>query len=374
MPPITFLIKPASSNCNLRCKYCFYHCVSENRDIASYGIMKEETLEAIVKKGLEYAEGYCTFAFQGGEPTITGLPFYEKLIELEKRYNINNVKINNAIQTNGMFIDEKWAEFLHKNNFLVGLSLDGPKEIHDMNRVDSRQSGTYNRVMKTVAIFNKYKVEYNILSVITSLTARHVAKIYKFYKQNNFKYLQFISCLDPLNEPKGQHPYSLEPKDLEGFLKISFDRWYEDVMKGDYVSIRYFDNLISMIMGYKPEACNMNGRCTCQFVIEADGGVYPCDFYVLDEWNIGNIKEKSIDEILNSEKAHDFVGNSLNVMEECKKCTWYGLCRGGCRRERENFEVGNISLNYYCTAYKQFFDYAYPRLLNVARRLSQNSR
>lgn len=336
--------------------------------------MKEETLEAIVKKGLEYAEGYCTFAFQGGEPTITGLPFYEKLIELEERYNINNVKINNAIQTNGMFIDEKWAEFLHKNNFLVGLSFDGPKEIHDMNRVDSRQSGTYNRVMKTVAIFNKYKVEYNILSVITSLTARHVAKIYKFYKQNNFKYLQFISCLDPLNEPKGQHPYSLEPKDLEGFLKISFDRWYEDVMKGDYVSIRYFDNLISMIMGYKPEACNMNGRCTCQFVIEADGGVYPCDFYVLDEWNIGNIKEKSIDEILNSEKAHNFVGNSLNVMEECKKCTWYGLCRGGCRRERENFEVGNISLNYYCTAYKQFFDYAYPRLLNVARRLSQNSR
>lgn len=374
MPPITFLIKPASSNCNLRCKYCFYHSISENRDVTSYGIMKEETLEAIVKKALEYADGFCTFAFQGGEPTIAGLPFFERLIELENKYNIKKVKINNAIQTNGMFIDEKWAKFLHDNNFLVGLSLDGPKEVHDMNRIDTLHSGTFNKVMKTVALFNKHKVEYNILCVITSLTSRHITKIYNFYKQNNFNYLQFIPCLDPINEPKGQHSYSLKPKDLESFLKISFDRWYEDVMSGQYISIRYFDNLVSMILGYKPEACNMNGKCTCQFVVEADGGIYPCDFYVLDQWQLGNIKDKSINEIISNENAQRFIQDSLEIMPECKGCKWYGLCRGGCRRERENFEEGKLALNYYCSAYKEFFNHAYPKLLNVARKFSQNTR
>jgi uncharacterized protein len=374
MPAITFLIKPASSNCNLRCKYCFYHSVSENRDVASYGIMKEDTLEDIVKKGLEYADDFCTFAFQGGEPTITGLSFFEKLIEFEKKHNVKNVKINNALQTNGMFIDENWAKFLRNNNFLVGLSLDGPKEIHDMNRIDAIQSGTFNRVMKTVALFNKYKVEYNILCVVTSLTARHITKIYNFYRQNNFKYLQFISCLDPLNELQGQHPYSLKPKDYEEFLKISFDRWYEDVMKGEYVSIRYFDNLVSMMLGHRPEACNMNGRCTCQFVIEADGGVYPCDFYVLDQWKIGNIRDELIKEIMCNENGKKFVQDSLSITNECRECKWYGMCRGGCRRERQNFQIGELSQNYYCSSYKEFFNYAYPRLLNVAKRFSQNIR
>jgi uncharacterized protein len=371
LPPITFLIKPASSSCNLRCKYCFYHSVAENRDIASYGIMKEETLEVIVKKGLEYSEGVCGFAFQGGEPTIAGLPFFEKLVEFQKKYNVKKVPIHNAIQTNGMFIDEKWAKYLSENNFLVGLSLDGPSEVHDLNRIDGYSGGTFSRVMKAVSLFNKYKVEYNILCVVTSLTARHANKIYSFYKQNGFKYLQFISCLDPLNEPQGQHPYSLKPKDFENFLKVIFDRWYKDFLKGDYVSVRYFDNLVSMIMGHRPEACSMNGRCSCQCVIESDGGVYPCDFYVLDRWHIGNINHKSIEEIINGENAHRFICDSVETAAECRVCKWYGLCRGGCRRERENFESGELMLNYYCSAYKAFFDYAYPGLLNAARMLQR---
>ena len=144
MLPINFLIKPASSNCNYKCKYCFYNSIAEKRDIASYGIMKEDTLEAIVKKGLEYAEVMCGFAFQGGEPTLAGLDFYVKLIELQKKYNIKKLKIYNSLQTNGMLIDEKWARFLHDNDFLVGLSLDGPKDVHDINRVDSKNHGTFN--------------------------------------------------------------------------------------------------------------------------------------------------------------------------------------------------------------------------------------
>lgn len=370
MPPINYLIKPASSNCNLRCKYCFYHSIAENREVASYGIMNEDTLEEIVKKGLEYADEMCGFAFQGGEPTIAGLDFFEKLIELQQKYNTKKLKIINSLQTNGMLIDDKWGEFLHDNDFLVGLSLDGPKEVHNLNRVDSKLDGTFNQVMKTVELFNKYKVEYNILYVVTSHSSRFANKIYNFFKESGFKYIQFISCLDPLNEEPGKHSYSLKPSDLEKFLKITFDRWYEDCIKGKYTSIRYFDNLIAMLLGQRPEACNMTGKCTCNCIIEADGGVYPCDFYVMDKWNLGNIKEKEIKDMVSSDVAKEFINQSLHLSLECKECKWHGLCRGGCRRERENFEAVDGALNYYCSAYKGFFQYAYDRLVNVARMLS----
>lgn len=367
MPPINFLIKPASSNCNLRCRYCFYTSIAENREIPSYGIMKEDTLEILVKKGLEYADHYCGFAFQGGEPTLAGLEFFQKFVALQKKYNTKKLKVQNSIQTNGMLIDEEWAKFLHDNNFLVGLSLDGTKEVHNLNRVGLNKDGTFNRVMRTVELFDKFKVEYNILYVVTSQSARYANKIYNFFKKKGFKYLQFINCLDPLNVEPGKEPYSLRPDDLERFLKITFDRWYEDFIKGDYVSIRYFDNLVFMLLGNRPEACSMTGVCSANCVVESDGGVYPCDFYVLDKWKLGNIKDGEIAEMISSETAKRFIKPSLYMPEECQKCEWVSLCRGGCRRERENFKEGNLEKNYYCSAYKGFFSYAYDRLVKVAR-------
>lgn len=367
MPAINFLIKPASSNCNLRCKYCFYSSIAENRETASYGIMKEDILENVVKKGLEYADYYCGFAFQGGEPTIAGLEFFEKCMKFEKKYNIKKLRIQNSIQTNGTLIDEKWAKFLHDNNFLVGLSLDGIKDVHNLNRIDSKKNGTFNRVMKTVELFKKFKVEYNILYVVTSESARYANKIYSFFKKNDFKYLQFINCLDPLNVEPGKENYSLKPKDLEKFLKITFDRWYEDCIKGDYVSIRFFDNLVFMLFGNKPEACSMTGVCSCNCVIEGDGGVYPCDFYVLDQWKLGNIKDNGIMDMINSGVAKKFIEPSKHIPEKCEECKWFSLCRGGCRREREDFKEGKLKENYYCLAYKAFFDYSYERLEYIAR-------
>jgi len=371
MPPINYLIKPVSSNCNLTCKYCFYHSIAENREVASYGIMNEDTLEEIVRRGLEYADVMCGFAFQGGEPTLAGLNFFGKVIELQQKYNKKNLNIINSIQTNGMLIDEKWAEFLYNNNFLVGLSLDGPKEVHNLNRVDSKSNGTFNQVMKTIELFNKYKVEYNILCVVTNNSARFANRIYSFFKENGFKYIQYISCLDPLNEVPGKHTYSLKPRDLEKFLKITFDRWYEDCMNGEFISIRYFDNFIAMLLGQGPEACNMTGQCTINCIIESDGGVYPCDFYVIDKWHLGNIKEKKIEDMVSSDVAKEFIQQSLYLPLECKDCKWYGLCRGGCRRERESIENVKVGLNYYCSAYKGFFDYAYDGLVTVARMLSR---
>lgn len=366
MPPLSLLIKPVSSSCNLRCKYCFYHSVAENRTTNNYGIMNENLLEVIVKKALEYADHICTFAFQGGEPTLSGLDFYKKLIELEKKYNVKKVRIKNAIQINGIAIDEKWAGFLADHDFLVGISMDGPKYIHDYNRIDLKNDGSFNRVMNTVTLFNKYKVEYNILSVVTGNMARHIEKVYNFLKKNDFRYLQFIPCLDPINERRGVSEYSLSPERYALFLKYLFDLWYEDVMKGEMISIRYFENLVGMFMGYRPEACGMMGECQCQFVIEADGGVYPCDFYVFDEWLLGNIKNTGFEELGSSDNSIRFISVSKHSDTACKECKWSYLCRGGCRRDRETHVENSLGLNYYCSAYKEFFEYASDRLRNVA--------
>ena len=186
-------------------------------------MMSMETLEVLVKKALSYADNVCNFGFQGGEPTLAGMEYYKNLIAFVNKYNKKRVKVNYAIQTNGIIIDEEWAKFLADNKFLVGISLDGPKDIHDKNRIDLNNKGTFNDVMKTTEIFNKYHVEYNILCVINSLTARYVNKVYNFFKKNNFNYLQFIPCLDPLDEKPGNRKYSLTPEKYTLFLKRLFD-------------------------------------------------------------------------------------------------------------------------------------------------------
>lgn len=371
MPPLSVLIKPASGNCNLRCKYCFYHSVTENRAVKSYGIMEYDTLDIIVKKTLQFADHICTFAFQGGEPTLAGFDFYKKLIELQKKYNTKNVKINNALQTNGIAINDEWAEFLAQNNFLIGISLDGPKDIHDILRFDAKGKGSFNTVMSTINLFNKHKVEYNILFVVNSYVARHVSKVYNFFKKNKFEYIQFIPCLDPLDEKPGSYDFSLTPERFTYFLKNLFDLWYDDIIKGNMISIRYFDNLVMMLMGHRPEACGMSGVCSCEFVIEANGGVYPCDFYVIDEWYLGNIKESEFEELRHSDTCNKFIDVSKHVDPQCKECKWINLCRGGCRRSREPFVDGKPSLNYFCPSYKEFFEYASPKLQHLASLFSR---
>lgn len=370
MPPINILIKPASSNCNLKCIYCFYHAIAENRETNSYGMMDGRTLEILVEKALGSADHSCNFAFQGGEPTLIGLEFFQRLIEFQKKYNVKNVQINNALQTNGILIDTVWAKFLADHKFLVGLSLDGPKDIHDDYRVGPDHKGSFVRIMETVRLFNQYGVDYNILCVVTANAARHISKIYNFYKKHGFHYLQFIPCLDPLGQPHGSNRYSLTPDRYTYFLKRLFDEWYEDIHRGEMISIRYFDNLVGLAMGMPPEVCGLSGTCSFQFVVEANGGVYPCDFYVTDHWYSGNIKNSSLEEIAKSDTVKAFIEGSRYMDPKCKQCRWGALCRGGCRRDREPF-TGNLpSLNYYCEAYLEFFEYAGPRIYELARRFS----
>ena len=374
MQPISVLIKPASSKCNLNCKYCFYHDIANNRPVADFGFISQQTIETIIRKVLKFASGQATFSFQGGEPTLCGLGFFESVVKLQKQLNINNVKINNCLQTNGILIDEKWAAFLHSHNFLAGLSLDGPAERHDEFRADINGNGTYSKVMETTALFNKYKVEYNILFTVTGSAARAPEALYDFFKNHNFNFLQFMPCMDPESGERGIHDYSLTPEEYAHFLKGFFDKWHGDFTGGREVSVRYFDNLVRMVMGLPPEMCSLLGSCQCQFVFEADGSVYPCDFYVTDEWKLGNIQDAGLIELYDSANSRRFKESSLIAAPACRECKWRYLCRGGCRRDRGNPVTNNPDLNYYCQAYKNFLEYASPRLVKLAEYVKMMGR
>lgn len=365
MPPIHVLIKPASSNCNLRCRYCFYHDEASKREVRSFGLMSGETLEAIVQKALAYASGSCTFGFQGGEPMLAGLDFFQTLITLQKKHNVKNLTINNSIQTNGTMIDDEWAAFFYENHFLVGVSLDGDESLHNLYRRDAEDQGTFRAVMRGIDTLKRNKAEFNILTVVTAQTAKRIREVYSFFMRNGLVYQQYIPCLEPLGEACGKQKYLLTPKLYAMFLRSLFDVWYADRQKGIFVYNRYFENLLFLLSGHYAESCDMNGVCSMQYAIEADGSVFPCDFYMLDSYRIGNIVSDSLAEIDQNRHDSGFIQQSVRLPDKCASCGWVNLCRGGCKRHRVSTSIDDCGLNYYCEAYQEVFPYIVPRLITL---------
>ncbi len=360
----TFLIKPASSLCNMRCKYCFYEDVSDNRTVKSMGIMSQSTAAQIVQKAFEATDdgGHINFMFQGGEPTLAGLDFYRNFIRLEQQYGRARVTVDHAIQTNGMNLDEQWAVFLRDNHFLVGLSIDGTPEINDRFRLDAAGNGTWQAACQALRLLEKYQVETNILCVVTRQMAKKAQKVWKSLTELGNHPLQFIACLDPLECKRGSTPYSLTP-DLYGrFLCSVFDCWYQDWTNGKYVSVRLFDDYIRILAGMHPSSCAASGSCGHYLVVEADGSLYPCDFFVLDQWYMGNINTTTVADALNSAASQRFIIEGAHRPEECLRCPYGNLCRGGCKRDWTEQHA-----NYYCPSFKAFFAYALPRLQEAAR-------
>lgn len=368
MKDINLLIKPASGSCNMRCRYCFYSDEQKKREHSSRGMMDTETAENIIKKALAYANGNCTFAFQGGEPTLRGLDFFREFTETVKKYAAGRQNIRYAIQTNGLLLDEEWAVFLKENSFLVGLSVDGGSDVHNLNRIDASGAGTHAKVMKAARVLAKYQVPFNVLTVVTSRAARSITSIYNFYKKNKLLYQQYIPCLDPIFEPRGESAYSLSPEEFGDFLIRLFDLWYEDRLKGEFIYIHYFENLAGILLGHAPASCGMLGVCSEQNVIEADGSVYPCDFYALDEYLLGNINTDSIEQI--NLLRQPFLAESLKGLEKCRSCRYGFVCRGGCRRDRQG--IFELEDNYFCSGYRKFFDHALPRLAALLRANGHN--
>lgn len=374
MPLHTILIKPVSGLCNMRCDYCFYCDEMEKREVASYGMMSEDTLKNIVKKAIRQAHGEICFAFQGGEPTLRGIDFFRKAVELERHFNRDHIRVINTIQTNGLGLDEEWCRFFYENDFLVGVSVDGTEAIHDKYRHDASGEATYERVRRNVELLEKHKVEYNILTVVTASVAEHIRDIYGEYKRNGWNYQQYIACLDPMGEEPGGRPYSLTPEAYGRFLTELFRMWDKDWRRGKAPYIRQFENYIGILMEYQPEACEQRGVCSVQCVAEADGSAYPCDFYVLDKYRLGDYNKESIQELLDTEAAADFVKESRRHHKDCLECGWYPLCRDGCRRHRIKDEESGLYKNYFCEGYRAFFEQCGGRMKEIAAFLSDKKR
>lgn len=367
---LSLMIKPSSSKCNLECKYCFYNSISSSRNIYDYGFLKESTLKEIIQKSSAYCNGgNCVVGFQGGEPLLIGLSFYKRLIEYIKCFN-NGTKFSFSLQTNGTLITEEWAKLFKENNFLIGISLDGNKDIHNLNRVNRKHEETFNGVMKGIRLLKKYNVDFNILTVVTSAMCKKVESTYNFFKKNDFKYLQFIPCLEPLeNINVPLRKFSLTKEDYKIFLIKLFDLWYKDAISNNYISIRLFDNILGLFFNQNYEACDMKGVCSCQHIIESDGSVYPCDFYTYEKYKIGNILTNSFDDIHKHPTTTIFLNESTNIATKCTTCEYYFICRNGCSRHRENQDN---SLNYFCEAYYEFYSYSIDKFKDLAFKIKVN--
>lgn len=354
--PISVMLKPSSSACNLKCEYCFYSSIADERAQGFKGMMSEQTAEQVILKAFEFADGGDVFfTFQGGEPLLRGLDFFKWFIEKERLLNVRNSKISNCVQTNATLIDDDWCRFFKENNILAGVSLDGDEELNSYRKYPNGEN-SFNDVMKGINLLRQYGVAFNILSVLTSRLARNIRKSYRFFKQNGLHYLQYIPCLKPFDSDDSE--FSMSNEDYEGYLNGCYKIYYNDNMRGNLVSIRQFDNYALLAGGKGAEQCGMNGPCSTQFVVEGDGSVYPCDFYCTDEWLLGNINDNSFIELYNSKKSVEFLKNSFAVKEECKQCRHFSLCRaGGCKRNRESAD--------YCSAYKSFFDSSTDMILKM---------
>lgn len=370
MPALSILMKPSSSLCNMSCDYCFYCDEAEKRTQSSYGFMSEQTLKNIIRKTMLRSEYMISYAYQGGEPTLRGLDFFKQAVTYQKQYNKNNIQVHNALQTNGYAIDEEWCAFFKEHHFLIGLSVDGTEEIHNSMRHTRSGGDSYARIARSAKLMDEHGVDYNILTVVTPQIAGHVKEIYDSYKARGWNYQQYIACLDPLGEGHGNTPYSLTPEVYGQFLIDLFRLWYADLQKGRQPYIRQFENYVGLAAGYMAESCDQRGTCGIQTVVEADGSVYPCDFYMLDEYCLGNFNTDRLDAIDKKRKEIGFIERSHKLDVACASCPHYRLCRGGCQRNRDYMEDTGLYRNYFCEAYKMFFEACGEKIEKIGEKLA----
>lgn len=353
--PISVMLKPSSSACNLKCEYCFYSSLADNRDEGFKGMMSLQTAENVIKKAFDFADGTDVFfTFQGGEPLLRGIDFFKFFAEKVKSVNTKNFKVSICVQTNATLIDRDWCQFFKENNILVGVSLDGDEELNSMRKYpDGRNS--FEDIVNGIKLLQEYKVTFNVLFVLTSNSAKNFRRGYRFFKGLDLHYLQFIPCLDDFD---GSSKYSMSVQEYENYLNSAYKIYFNDNMRGNLMSIRQFDNYALLASGKPAEQCGMNGPCSTQFVVEGDGSVYPCDFYCTDQWLLGNINDSSFGDLHNSKQCVDFLKDSFKIHDECKTCEHFQLCRGGgCKRNRQNAD--------YCSAYKSFFSKSKDMILQM---------
>jgi len=329
--PFSLLVKPAGATCNLRCAYCFYLDKVRTYSRPDVRVMPEEILERTVRGYLAYAFPEYLFTWQGGEPTLAGLGFFERAVALQTECAAQGSVIGNALQTNGILINDAWARFLAGNRFLVGLSLDGPLEFHDLYRCDATGKGSFQRVLAAAETLEKHGVEFNILCMIHQGNAHAGGQIYRWFVDRGFRHLQFIPCLE--HGPDGRRlPYSLAPEEYARFMLDLYPLWMEGGVGS--VSVRLMDSLGHACLNGTQQICSFSPACPRYLVIERTGDVYPCDFFVDPAWLLGNVTDRPLHEFFASPRYRRFATLKKALPGECLACPVLDLCHGGCPKDR----------------------------------------
>lgn len=385
--PMYVMLKPAGSLCNLRCKYCYYLEKDKLYKQCKNHVISDELLEKFIK---EYIEAQTTpqvlFTWHGGETLMRPISFYKRALELQRIYGRGR-QIDNCIQTNGTLLTDEWCQFFKDNNFLVGVSIDGPQEFHDEYRRTATNKPTFVKVMNGINLLNKHGVEWNALAVVNDYNADYPIEFYRFFKQIGCKYIQFSPIVERVVKREdgltlapgmqggdaGLADFSITPEQWGNFLCTIFDEWvHNDV--GEYF-VQLFDATLTNWVGQAPGVCILAEECGHAGVMEFNGDVYSCDHFVYPEHLLGNLHTKTITEMMYSEQQNKFAKMKKQMLpQQCKECKFLFACHGECPKNRFlNDKYGNYGLNYLCKGYRQFFEHVEP-YMNFMKRELENHR
>jgi len=389
MKPFHIMAKPHGPICNLDCTYCYYLEKENLYGKAAHDYrMRDEVLEAFIRQYIASQPGdQISFAWQGGEPTLLGIPFFQRVIELEKKH-ANGRRIENVLQTNGTLIDDAWAEFLARNQFLVGLSVDGPAVLHDAYRVDKGGQPTHAYVLRGLGYLKKHGVEFNTLTVINRKNSYRALDVYRFLKHIGSRYLQFIPVVEQVAaepDPNGLvlikpfsrqqarvSDWSVEPLQFGKFLTEIFDEWVRHDVGRTFVQI--FDVALESWAQLPQSLCVFSPKCGRALAVEHNGDLYSCDHFVYPENNLGNLLERSLSAMLTSQQQVRFGDAKLSGLpSDCQSCEVRFACNGECPKHRFlTTSKGEYGLNYLCAGYKHFFRHIDPYMRFMANELKHD--
>ena len=366
--PLHIMWKTVSEECNLACDYCYYSTTGGVLR-QPVRVMEPEILERFISQYMKRSSGQAVFSWQGGEPLLAGLPFFEQVVSLQAKYAPPYTSISNALQTNGTLINEKWAQFFKRYHFLVGISLDGPEPVHNARRITGSGKGSFDLVMRGVRHLQEAGVEYNILTVIHEDNVTKPDELMAFYKEQKFLYVQFIPCMDFVSQQSGMPGrFRITPEQYGRFLCRMFDLWYNDGKPE--LSIRMFDNMLLALLGRPADQCAHSSCCPKMMVLETSGDAYPCDFFIDEQHRLGNIGRDDLDTLLESPVYDEFLQLKPRMNAACSSCEYVGFCHGGCPRSRNWLDIQDLSeVDYFCGSYQMFYAHAYDRMLIIADRI-----
>ena len=375
--PFHVMTKPIGAICNLDCEYCYYLEKEELYPETKSFRMEDSTLENYIRQYIETQStlSEITFAWQGGEPTLMGIDFFRKAVELQDKYRRSGMTIRNSLQTNATIINDEWAIFFKENNFLIGISIDGPPKLHDHYRFDKKGDPSSADVIRGLRLFQKHEVDYNILCVVNNYNGDYPVQIYNYFKGLGAQFMQFIPIVEHFGDGSEVSPRSINPKQYGRFLCAVFDEWVkEDIGK---IFIQIFDVSLEAWLGFKPSLCIFNETCGDAMAMEHNGDVYACDHYVTPEYLVGNIEETPISDIINLPFQRKFGEDKKDTLPPyCLDCEVRFVCNGGCPKNRFiDTPNGDPGLNYLCEGYKMFFNHidAPMKLMAVALENGQTA-